>query len=93
VVVMDVIGAERAPEAARELLLDAEREADRAGCEAVICLDGLGPAGHELLAGLSYRGSPEIYTIVACPKPFVAPGTPFSDLAHWRFGFVDHDAF
>lgn len=90
-VVMDVAADDDRVAAA--ILDEAERRLRAAGTDAVLLLDGLGPAASRMLRERGYRASSETYRMLVWPKTLVPPGSFAADLANWRFGFLDHDAF
>jgi hypothetical protein len=75
----------------RKLLRNAEAQARRKGCHALIWLDGV-PELTGLFKSLGYRTTPETYQLLAWPKARVA-GAWAGELGHWRFPMAEHDAF
>jgi hypothetical protein len=92
-IIMDVAATPGENHVAKALLGEAEKRVRAAGADTTLYLDGLGPQTAELLRERGHRASSETYQMLVWPKTLVAAGTLAADLGHWRFGFLDHDAF
>jgi hypothetical protein len=92
-VVMDAITAPGDEAALAPALEQAERHAYHQGAELVLFLSGMGPAIDRWFRAQGYRSGVEEYDLLAWPSQKLAEVPALSALDHWRFGFVDHDAF
>jgi hypothetical protein len=92
-ILMELVTAPDAADAAPALLSHAERRLRAIGADTTLYLDGLGPDTARLLRSAGHRTSTETYQMLVWPKALVPAGSPAADLSRWRFSFLDHDAF
>jgi hypothetical protein len=92
-VVMDAVAVPGEESSLAGALAAAERHAERAGCELMMFLDGLGAQTSRVFARCGYVASPESYEMILWPRTAVTSSPPLARQSSWRFGFGDHDAF
>ena len=92
-VVMGIGFVRDGQDAARAALAQMQREAYRAGCEAILYLDGQDADTRSVFQAAGYRQSSQVYDMLVWPKDVVECGTVQGGADHWRFTFGDHDAF
>ncbi len=90
-ILMDLVGPDTG--VLGTLLAEAERRLRAGGADTTLYLNGLEKGTNDLLAAGGHRTSNETYQMLVWPKTLVSPGSPAANLANWRFGFLDHDAF
>ena len=91
-VIMDVIAHSIDDAVVASTIAEVHGYAIVQGCDVMIFLNGLGAAAEALFRRLGYRMSSETYDVLIWPKEALKDVT-LQDLARWRFGFGDHDAF
>jgi hypothetical protein len=91
-VIMDVIADSIDDVAVASMIAEVHRHAAAQGCDVMLYLNGLGAAAEALFRRLGYRTSSEIYDVLIWPRE-MSKEAALQDIAHWRFGFGDHDAF
>jgi hypothetical protein len=91
-VIMDVIADSIDDPAVVAAIAAAQAQTADEGGDLMLYLNGLGPDEAALLLRLGYRKAPETYDLLVWPKQ-ISSEVALKDVAHWRFGFGDHDAF
>lgn len=92
-VLLDLAVPDDRPELLRPALAAFERRAHAAGCDALLALDGLGPAVRAQLRRAGFLATRERYTLVLWPKAALTRWPALAEPDRWRFALADHDAF
>jgi N-acetylglutamate synthase-like GNAT family acetyltransferase len=77
----------------RGLLIEAEADAYKNGCDAMMMLGAHEASTATVVRQLGYISSSEQYTLMVWPKKMKSESSWIQEFDHWCFGFGDHDAF
>ncbi|MBL9107562.1 MAG: hypothetical protein JNL82_42135 [Myxococcales bacterium] len=92
-VLLDLAVPAERPDLLRPALAAFERRAHAAGCDALLALDGLGPAVRHQLRRAGFLATRERYTLVLWPKAALTATPALAEFTAWRLALADHDAF